>query len=61
MNNYRARRDEQFSCAIQWQSMNPEIESKLPEWHKVLREILAGVESEQNNSGSTRAVRDQAM
>ena len=37
-----------------------DVQSKLPEWHRILRDIYAGVENEQSKSGSTRAVRDQA-
>ncbi len=37
-----------------------DVLSKLPEWHKVLREIYAGVENEQNKSGPSRVIRDQA-
>jgi len=40
--------------------MDEEILSKLPEWHKVLREIFEGVEIEQNKFGPSRVVRDQA-
>jgi hypothetical protein len=37
-----------------------DVLSKLPEWHRVLREIYAGIENEQNKSGQSRVVGDQA-
>jgi hypothetical protein len=40
--------------------MEDDILSKLPEWHKVLRDIYEGVENEQNKLGSARVSRDQA-
>jgi len=37
-----------------------DVLAKLPEWHKVLREIYAGVESEKNKSRPSRVIIDQA-
>jgi hypothetical protein len=40
--------------------MDEETLKKLPEWHSVLRDIYAGVESEQNKPRPSRVIRDQA-
>jgi len=40
--------------------MDEEMLSRLPEWHRILREIYAGVENERNRPRSVGAVRDQA-
>lgn len=37
-----------------------DVPSKLPEWHRVLREIYAGVQDEQNKPRPSRVIRDQA-
>jgi hypothetical protein len=37
-----------------------DVQSKLPEWHRILRDIYAGVENEQNKSGPVGVDRDQA-
>jgi hypothetical protein len=39
--------------------MDDDVLSRLPEWHKILRELYAGVENEQNKSRPVGAVRDQ--
>jgi hypothetical protein len=60
MNIYRARASQQFHDSFSNQDMDDELQTKLPEWHRVLREIYAGIENGQNKPGQPRVVRDQA-
>lgn len=60
MNDYRARASEQFRAFIPTRNMDAETQSKLPEWHRVLRDIYEGVEVEQETkSRQSRAVADR--
>jgi hypothetical protein len=44
---------------MKFPEIDEDILSKLPEWHKVLREIYVGVESDQNKSRPSHPNGDQ--